>query len=413
MKRNIRRRGRRRMEEKMKKKKTLPYLPHELITQILLRLPVKSLILFKSVCKSWFSLISDTHFANSHFQLTSGTHTRRILLMSTSRPRESRSIDFEASSLDDDSVSVSLYPNFIPLESYSFIRIKGSCRGFLLLHCYYEQRLPMFGIYDIYIWNPSTGFHKEIPFSPFASDPDKQYFNYFYGFGYDQSTNDYLLVRMSSDSHFNDLPPHGEYFSLRANTWKEIEGTQFPYRNPMEDEQLTVGFLFNGAIHWFAYRCDLNRQVIVAFDLLERKLFDMHLPDDFHRELNEFGFWVFGEFLSLWAVYYGDDVHDNSTLEVWVMKEYKVDSPWTKTLVLPFGGTSRKNFPPICSTKSGDIIGTNSHTGLEKYNDRGLMLEYHSYFNGRCGWEVALYTESLLSLPNNEQAYERGIKQEE
>jgi hypothetical protein len=102
-------------------------------------------------------------------------------------------------------------------------------------------------------------------------------------------------------------------------------------------------------------------------------------------------------------VYYGD-VHDNSTLEVWVMKEYKVDSPWTKTFVLPLGGTTPKNFRPICSTKSGDIIGTDGHTELEKYNDQGQLLEYHSYFNGRCGWQVALYIESLLSLPGNEQA---------
>jgi len=59
-------------------------LPFELIIQILLRLPVKSLIRFKCVCKSLFSLISnDTHFANSHFQLTSSTATltRRIMFI--------------------------------------------------------------------------------------------------------------------------------------------------------------------------------------------------------------------------------------------------------------------------------------------------------------------------------------------
>ncbi|KAK2411915.1 F-box/kelch-repeat protein [Trifolium repens] len=386
----------------MEEKKTLLYLPHELITQILLRLPVKSLIRFKCVCKSWFSVISNPHFSNSHFQLAAATPTRRILLLSAPAPRDSRSIDFEASSLDDDSAPVSLHPNFMPFQSYSHIKIKGSCRGFLLLHCYNKQSW----ICNIYLWNPSTGFHKKIPLSPFASDSGViEYYNDFYGFGYDHSTDDYLLVTMSPESYDDPLPQHLEFFSLRANTWKQIEGTQLPYRNPMDDEQSRVGFLFNGAIHWFAYRHDLDKLVIVAFDLLERKLFDMHLPDDFDRELNEFGLWVFGEFLSLWAVYYGD-VHDKSTLEIWVMKEYKVDSPWTKTLVLPFGGTTRQNFPPICSTKSGDIIGTNGHTGLDKYNDQGQLLEYHSYFNSKCGWEVALYIESLLSLPDNEQAQE-------
>jgi hypothetical protein len=62
----------------MMKMNPLQYLPHELIIQILLRLPVKSLLRFKCVCKLWLTLISDAHFANSHFQITA-THTRRIM----------------------------------------------------------------------------------------------------------------------------------------------------------------------------------------------------------------------------------------------------------------------------------------------------------------------------------------------
>jgi len=56
---------------------------------------VKSLIRFKCVCKLWFSLISDPHFANSHFQLTSATNTPRILSIST-LSHEIRSINVEA-----------------------------------------------------------------------------------------------------------------------------------------------------------------------------------------------------------------------------------------------------------------------------------------------------------------------------
>ncbi|KAG4970224.1 hypothetical protein AAZX31_13G091900 [Glycine max] len=37
------------------------YLPEELIIEILLRLPVKSLLRFKRVCNSWLSLISDAN----------------------------------------------------------------------------------------------------------------------------------------------------------------------------------------------------------------------------------------------------------------------------------------------------------------------------------------------------------------
>ncbi|RHN63709.1 putative F-box domain-containing protein [Medicago truncatula] len=131
---------------------TLPHMPNELMIQILLRLPVKSLIRFKSVCKSWFSLVSDTHFAYSHFNFPpQHTLVGRVLFISTSA-RKSRSIDLdlEASPLDDDDSS-------------------------------------------LYLWNPFIRVHKEIPLSPFGSNLDT---DYFYGFGYDQSTNDYLVVSM-------------------------------------------------------------------------------------------------------------------------------------------------------------------------------------------------------------------------
>jgi hypothetical protein len=145
----------------METKNTPPYLPHELIIQILLRLPVKSLIRFKCVCKSWFSLISDPHFTNSHFDITA-TSTHRILLISNST-HETRSIDFEAP-FNCDSASLNL--NFLLPQTHLDLEIIGSCRGFIILHCSSE----------IHISNPSTGLHKQIPLSPIDSDLDERYF---------------------------------------------------------------------------------------------------------------------------------------------------------------------------------------------------------------------------------------------
>jgi hypothetical protein len=218
---------------------------------------VKSLIRFKCVCKSWFSIISDTHFANSQFELNAATatHTHKALFSSTVSPHETVSIDLEAS-LDDDTASVSLNPNFMPSQSYFRIEIKGSCRGFILF------------LYDdscFYLWNPSTGLHKQIPLSPLTLSfiLDDEDTDYFYGFGYDQSTDDYLIVLLSSHTNSSYL----EFFSLRANTWKQIdEGTHFHYLNAIEDDP-KLGLFFNGAIHWFVYHLRLQKDVILAIDL--------------------------------------------------------------------------------------------------------------------------------------------------
>ncbi|XP_058759188.1 F-box/kelch-repeat protein At3g06240-like [Vicia villosa] len=313
--------------------KKLMYLPHELIIQILLRLPVKSLIRFKCVCKLWLTLVSDPHFAISHFQLNSATPNPRILIISTPASLV-RSIDLEAS-LHDDSASAELNLNFI--HPQSSVEIKGSCNGFI------------YDFASMCLWNPSNGVHRQIPSSPYNSNC----FYYLDGFG--------------------------------ANTWKEMEGIYLPYMNAGDNSR--VGSLVNGAIHWVAFNSDTSMDVIVAFDLAERKLVEMFLPDDFNIDSNFYELWVFGEFLSLW-------VRGEDAVEIWVMKEYKVQSSWTMTLVLPMDDY----FSPICCTIKGDIIGTGS-TGLVKYDDKGQLLEHRSYGVVPHGSQVAMYVESLLSLP--------------
>ncbi|KAE9599031.1 putative F-box domain-containing protein [Lupinus albus] len=55
-----------------------PFIPFEVITEILSRVPVKSLIQFKCVCKSWKTLISDSEFARKH--LSTIHHHHNLLL---------------------------------------------------------------------------------------------------------------------------------------------------------------------------------------------------------------------------------------------------------------------------------------------------------------------------------------------
>ncbi|AES98950.1 putative F-box domain-containing protein [Medicago truncatula] len=43
-------------------------LPFPIATDILLRLPIKSVIICKCVCRTWNTVISDPHFAKVHFE---------------------------------------------------------------------------------------------------------------------------------------------------------------------------------------------------------------------------------------------------------------------------------------------------------------------------------------------------------
>ncbi|AET02111.1 F-box protein interaction domain protein [Medicago truncatula] len=340
---------------RMAKMKETLYLPSELIIQILLRLPVKSLLCFKCICKSWLSLISDPHFANSHVDVSAA----KIVSISRTRPlAEIRFIDFETS-INHDSVS-----------------------GFILLNC----------LTNLYVWNPSSRFHKEIKLSPFACKFLAYNPRHLLGFGYDGLRDDYLVVLLSYDPTLVKTSSYLEFFSLRDNKWNEIEGPHITYLNATANRK-AGGSFFNGAIHWLASPYHkIPLEVIVVFDLMERKLLEIPLPDDYDHGPEHYGLWVFGKFLSLWNMNF-----DNRTVEIWEMKEYKQQSSWTKTLVIPIDNDIPW-FSPVYSTKSGDIIGTsNIGLGLVKYNNKGQLLEYFAM--NSIASEVAMYTESLLSLP--------------
>ncbi|XP_057439634.1 F-box/kelch-repeat protein At3g23880-like [Lotus japonicus] len=353
------------------------HIDPDLITEILLRLPVKSLMRFKAVCKLWRSLISDPHFATSHFQRASPT----LLFASCDAIR---TIDFEGP-LHYDHVS---QPINYHLVSSTPIKIAGSCRGFLLIE--YNDTL--------YVWNPSTHVHISIPpsFPVNVVDSDTDdVFTHLYGFGYHSSKDDYLVVQVPVPYNYaTTYLPHVQFFSFRANMWKYTEGVDLP---PLNSIDCSHGLLFNEAIHWVARNWvdGITTYFIIAFDLMEKRLLEIPQPHDFlaHRYLTNL--WVHGRYFSLSVE------RRDYTCEIWVMKKYKVQTSWTKTVVLSFDSVDY----PVCSTKGGDIVMLSGDI-LKKYSDEGVVQgeqldsQNDSSYCGFLNPSAPLYTESMLSLPD-------------
>lgn len=107
-------------------------LPDEIIADVLSRLPVKSLMRFRCVCKSWRTLISNPQFIKMHLNRVNQDVNgccKRVLLSSLPL----RSVDYEARNNDVDDVSVVLdFLTRVP-EYAAAVEIAGSCNGLVCL----------------------------------------------------------------------------------------------------------------------------------------------------------------------------------------------------------------------------------------------------------------------------------------
>ncbi|CAJ2654078.1 unnamed protein product [Trifolium pratense] len=101
---------------------------------------------------------------------------------------------------------------------------------------------------------------------------------------------------------------------------------------------------------------------------MERKLLDIPLPDAVVHYI-DIGLWLFEEFLSLFTV-------DYDTIEIWVMKEYKVHSSWTKTLVFPIHDTPY--FSPIYSDKKWHFTASRKQPKTEAVLDAIFQADNES-----------------------------------
>ncbi|XP_019425038.1 PREDICTED: F-box/kelch-repeat protein At3g23880-like [Lupinus angustifolius] len=363
------------------------HLPENLIVSILTLLPVKSLLRFKSVSKSWFSLISDPHFATWHFENDAALAHRFLYLPPPfSYDSQARCVELD-SSLNTHSDHAVKNTSFLR-PTYS--NIKGSCRGFLLFlhHDSY-----------FYLWNPSTSVYTKLSFlidstNVYAFKP-----NSFYGFGYDASRDEYLVVVLTSCDpeddlttyhYVEDFETHCGFFSLKTNEWNNIEDTHLP---PYINVFGGVGMVLNDSIHWLALRSDVPKNIVLAFNLMKRSFFEVPLPaEDCNIIPGCCDLCVLGGFLSLCVSGY-------NVIDIWVMKEYKVVSSWSKSIVVYVDELPIKchYFYPIWSTKNGDIVGINGGKCLVKCNAKGKVIEHYMYCDDLRGCEAAFYKESLFS----------------
>ncbi|GKB65287.1 putative F-box domain-containing protein [Tanacetum coccineum] len=262
----------------------------DVVEEILLRLPVKDLLRCKSVCKSWYSLISSPSFIKIHEKFICNKDHKNNKQLGNRRIAMIRKYTFTNGHHD------ALY-------------IEGSSNGLVCIASIYNR---------LFLTNPSTREFRELHKPPKPILPKDVSYARCYGFGYDSSTDDYKLMAIKQRSDDGALV---QILSLKSNIWKLFGHVNYSFYDCMP------GILFNGALHWFSYNAnDIARDkvLIVSFGLAKEEFIEIPQPDD-TRYVGSHGS-TLGIIEDRLCIF---DTCDNGRPRgIWVIKNYNVKPSW-------------------------------------------------------------------------------------
>ncbi|XP_050209717.1 F-box/kelch-repeat protein At3g06240-like [Mercurialis annua] len=345
------------------------YLHEEVVVEILKRLPVKSVLKFKCVCRSWYALITNPNFISLHLAHAAESNTTFSLVMKY-KQLDSKKPEFVLHS-DNDSFS-----EYRQLDLHSFnecgndVWIVGSCDGLICLCDTKFKRLI--------VWNPAIGEFITTSLSTICNGP-----YHILGIGFDRKNNSYKVMRIVFAWNDTTFLPFAEIFQLSSNSWKTV-----PIKNLRYDFYGSL-IEWNGVFHRFADTHDGRKKMIASFDLSNEVFQEMMLPhalatiDNCYLSLTVYS-------RSLAAIHYEDRIRNtcNLTCSIWVMKEYGEAESWTKQVTVDF--KDHGGLKPVLSFQgNGGILVENRDDELASYDPEtqrvtplgvsGRVLDDYSY----------------------------------
>ncbi|XWS53722.1 hypothetical protein CRYUN_Cryun10bG0024900 [Craigia yunnanensis] len=309
-------------------------IPQDITDQILPCLPVKSLMRFKCVSKSWRSFINSPSFTRNHLERASSQE--KILV---SLPCGFKSLDLEKP-FDDEAALIRL--RFPSIELYDRIKILDSCNGLVCLGLGNDAR-------HLFLWNPSTGDSKKLPECNVLQINSNFICNYC-GFGYDSSSDDYKLL-LKIDRKL-------VIFSLAKNSWRLHEAL-WPYYGCH-----TKGVYSNGALHYkFLFG------TIFAFDLkMERFRFGPRRDASMLGRRRK----LFGARETLYCI---TKDRNSMAVEFWLMDKSCSEESLTKVLSFPsFNGFCYFLNHFLCISKGNEFI-TKNGEDIIRFDTEGRVVE--------------------------------------
>ncbi|KXG23549.1 hypothetical protein SORBI_3008G108700, partial [Sorghum bicolor] len=241
---------------------TTRFLPDDVVGEVLLRLPSKSLARFRSVCRSWDRLISSSAFIETHQALAVAKPPTKFALVPTAPPHQ-----------------WNLFPHYdVPCLECPRIIGPKPCRGGLVL---LGQRCTR----TYSVCNPSTGGRLRLP--PCLTG--YSYLSSCAGIGFHERTGEYKVVVIASPTDYR--PRRCEVLTVGDPAgWRAPAGVgscSLPASFHVQNMDPVVA---NGCLHWAlrgASRVSDNHGAVLSFSLASESFRRLPLPpftkDDVRR----------------------------------------------------------------------------------------------------------------------------------
>ncbi|KAJ7004328.1 F-box protein CPR30-like, partial [Populus alba x Populus x berolinensis] len=314
----------------------------DMVMQILLKLPVKSILRFRCASKSWNSLITSPGFMKNHLD-----KAKQLLLLRTENPVVSYSLH-----LDNDRVDMCSRLEFpIPNEAGLFDFI-GCCNG---VACLSSQYLQIDSSRRLVLWNPSIRKTLDLPAPSSWAAIDKTLL----GLGYDAQSDDYKVarvVRLKGPEYADERPFAFQFYSLNSGSWNENADVSSSLANEDTLRSITLhGFgnpaIVNGVIHWLLHPRENNGMLALSFDLSNNSFGELMLPECFDptERMAAMSISVFKDSLSFNVL---KDYGGNYVCEVWLMNQYGARESWDKQYRIEMLDIAR----PVVFRSNGEIL---------------------------------------------------------
>ncbi|XP_028768321.1 F-box/kelch-repeat protein At3g06240-like [Neltuma alba] len=297
-----------------------PHLPQEIVANILVRLPVKSLIRFQCVCKYWKDLFKTPSFIAEHLHHSTQQNPLLVFDCYSSKcgSNNDKNNPWHLSSLNREMQVLEFQNPPIVDPLMRFWRIVHSSNGLFCLELIMADESDSF-----WLWNPAIRDVRQVPKSLNHYECE----DFSVGFGFSLVVNDYKIVKLFI---INLLVFQVEVYALTTGFWRKVKFRNLEGISLMSDS----GFTYNGSIFWVGLQVGIDPGLIVSFDVAMEVFTLIPFPTK-SLFLESYGitFTMYDNKLALLSsTFIG--IHESSFIDLWVIEESTNESRerwiWTK-----------------------------------------------------------------------------------